>query len=69
MQKPEIDKYYKIELEWGLQSFNILRVVEVYDEIATYYTLNDPHSLHEWDFIKYPTYMNYKLTLLELELL
>jgi hypothetical protein len=69
MQKPEIDKYYKIELEWGLQSFNILRVVELYDEIATYYTLNDPHSLHEWDFIKYPTHMSYKLTSLELELI
>lgn len=69
MQKPEVDKYYKIELEWGLQSFNILRVVEVYDEIATYYTLNDPHSLHEWDFVKYPTCMAYKLTPLEIELI
>lgn len=69
MQKPEVDKYYKIELEWGLQSFNILRVVEVYDEIATYYTLSDPHTLCEWDFVKFPSCMNYKLTSLELELI
>lgn len=69
MQKPEVDKYYKINLEWGLQSFNIIKVVDVFDEIATYYTLSDPYTLCEWDFITYPTCMAYKLTPLEIELI
>jgi len=68
MQKPKVGNHYRIFADIAEHS-NIMKIVEVKDNIAKYYILSEPEFIQTWDFKKWDECLNYKLSSLEVELL
>lgn len=69
MQRPKVGDHYKVYLEEGLVSYNIMKIINVKNNIAFYEILNCFGEIQRWDYIQFPDCLKQKLTDLEIELL
>jgi hypothetical protein len=70
MQKPNPGELFKVDLNLGLEKFNIIEIVKVEGNVAYYKPLGYPiKTVARWNFKEWPECLEYKLTPLELELI
>lgn len=70
MLKPKIGHCYKL-YEGAAENSKIIKVFSIKENIAYYKALNDLDSkfYHYWDFVKFPKFLQYEISSLEMELL
>lgn len=67
-KKPKIGKRYKIWLEDGCSMHNTMLILDIVGDYAVY-AVNEDGYKHEWDYVRFPEFLNYELSSLEEELL